>query len=430
MPAIATVLSVTFGVPAFAQTIVFNGYENYKPNAINVAGRFFLSVEDLNYIFQDVYGLDVNNYAMFFDELEPPAMEHEGAVFVPIRAFSEGLGWKVDWVNEQVIINFPEEYINLEEFLEDWIPVAPEISENPGITGALHRVTHEDNTAYIFGSAHAGLGHWFPLADVVEEAMAVADVFAFETNLFDPSDAELQDALEAMTRLTPLPAGQTLVDILPESLYQQFVEAVESFGLIEYEVFSNMNPAATIQEIVSNYVIPLAGLDWGYSVDAYVATVAMILDRAIIGLVPISLELEALLDLPAEVLLEQVESFGSRDQVMADFNQELEVLNVIVTAYENNDIEALREVIAYAFSLYTAQTPAQIHNRDVVNFARSIRFGQAVEQLLHETQQPTTFFVTVGISHVIRGGRGLQDDGITNVIRFLEHAGFEVEVLH
>ena len=428
-------LSIVLAAPAFAQIIVFNGQESYKPNAINSFGRFFLSVDDLNYLFQDIYGLDVNEYYMFFDVLEPPSMDINGVTFVPVRAFSEGLGWEVDWINSQVIINFPDDYIIFDELSTyDQSQILDilqnQISNNPGITGGLHRVTYGDNIAYIFGSFHAGLSHWFPLADVVENAMASADVFAFEANLFEPSMQEIERATQILEEFMTLPDGQTISDILDEELYRQFVYAIESFNLIDYAAFYNLNPIVLMNEITTAYIVPLMGLEWEYSVDNYVAMMAMVSGRPIIGLVPMYDEIESLFDIPMDVLIEQVQSFGNRDQVLEGLEKEIDLTQGLIYAYENNDIEMLRAIMAYAFFLYDATTPAQLHTSNVINFARSIRFAQSIERLLQETTEPTTFFITVGISHVVRGGTGIDNDGITNVIEYLKNSGFNTEALY
>ena len=436
--AMAITASLTLATSAFGQTIIFNGHETYEVNAVNTGGRFFLTVEDLNYVFQTVYGLDVNNYNMFFEYLDPPSIEINGVVHVPIRAFAEALGWIVDWADQQIIISFPEDYISIDDFLainpieNNQAEIIETAIENPAITGGLHRVTHGDNTAYIFGSFHAGMGHWFPLADVVENAMDSADVFAFEVNMDSPSEEEVARFMETMSQLIHLPDGQRLSDILDPEVHQNFVEAVESFGLFQYEDFYRMNPAFISTSVAVQYLIPMMGLDFDYSVDDYVAMRAILSDRPVIGLAPMYTEIQTVFDLPLDVMIEQVESFVSREQIIELFMQEGYIMDAMIMAYANNDIETLRDVIAYVFSLYPDYelSPGQLHTRDVVNFARSIQFGEAIENLLRETEDPTTFFVTVGVAHVVRGGTGINDDGITNVINFLENAGFEVEALH
>ena len=471
--AVSLLLAVSLATPAMAQTVVFNGQHNDKTGAVKIDGRFFLTVDDLNILFREVEGLDVNNYTMFFETLEPAAITIDGQVFVPVRAFSEAMGWEVDWVVNQVIINFPEEFVWWDDWVEGQTPVdiidethyhtfedinlddlllpspelpavdstsdfvpwwltqpEPEVLANPGIMGALHRVTHGENVAYIFGSFHAGLGHWFPMADAVEAAMAGADVFAFEADIFTPSDEEVARFLEILEELSFLPDGQTWVDVLPAEVYHDFVNMVEALGIVYDEDIHHANPLILMNAITTEILIPMLGLEWYHSVDAYVNSVAQQLERPVIGLQTIYSELLKIFDVPLEVMIDQTASFSNVDLAIETLEQEMQIMEDMVTAYETGDLDALRTIIAYAMSLYTAETPHQIHTRDVVNFARSIQFGEAIAALLQETDAPTTFFVTVGISHVIRGGLGLEEDGITNIINYLQNVGFEVEALH
>ena len=472
---LSLLLSVTMATPAMAQHIVFNGQHNYKANAVNIDGRFFLTVADLNELFRDVYGLDVYNYEMFFDTLEPAAVELDAQTFVPVRAFSEAMGWDVDWIDGQVFINFPDDYLTLDEWLaenphidldlldlidethyneftdidldalltptpelpvaaDEWIPwwlpqPEPVVIENPQITGALHRVTYGDNVAYIFGSFHLGLEHWFPLADIVEDAIDSADVFAFEANFFTPDEYEWERVIEVMEEIMFLPDNQTWVDVLPQELYDPFVAILMEFGLNDYEEASTLNPAMIIQDIALYMLATQTELDTDFSVDAYVGMLAFLMERPIIGLATLYNETLQAMGVSHEVMLDMVADFiGTTGAELND--DEWDMFERMIVAYETNDLDALRETIAYGMFLYTAETPHQIHTRDIINFTRSIQFGQAVAQLLQETADPTTFFVTVGISHVIRGGLGLDDDGITNVIAYLQHAGFEVEALY
>lgn len=476
--ALSLLLSASLAAPAMAQTVVFNGHASEHTEAVNIGGNFFLSVEALNQAFSHIDGLDVNNYSMYFERLGPGAVTVDGQLLVPVRAFAEAMGWEVNWLDGQIVIEFPSDYMSLEEWVavfgvpaelaelvdqgyltfEDidlealltptpalpvqtsdvWIPwpailnvvpEAPVVLENPEIHGALHRVTYGDNVAYILGSFHLGLDHWFPLAPVVEEAMLGADVFAFEADLFVPSDAEVERFMTVLEELAILPEGQTWVDILPTELYEAFVDMLVEEFEISYEDNNDLNPAVVIMEISVYLLESMTTLDQGFSVDAYVAWTALNLDRPIVGLATMYSELAQVFGVPHEVMIDQVASFVEGRDYLWDTDA-WDSWDPMITAYESNDLATLIELIGEGMFLYTAETPHEIYTRDVINFTRSIQFGQAISELLTATEDPTTFFVTVGISHVIRGGLGLNEDGITNVINYLEQAGFAIEALH
>jgi len=57
----------------------------------------------------------------------------------------------------------------------------------------------------------------------------------------------------------------------------------------------------------------------------------------------------------------------------------------------------------------------------LMNF-RSTYYAERIAELLQDTDEPTTFFVAVGISHVIREGEHL-----TNIVEQLELRGITAE---
>jgi len=96
------------------------------------------------------------------------------------------------------------------------------------ITGAIHRVEYGDNAAYLFGTFHVGHEYWFPLADVVEDALRRSDVVALEIEEIAMGSKAIQQAAETMRYL---PDGLTWTDYLPEDAYYHLTEVLETWEI-------------------------------------------------------------------------------------------------------------------------------------------------------------------------------------------------------
>lgn len=304
------------------------------------------------------------------------------------------------------------------------------------IHGAIHRIEYGDNVVYLFGTMHAATSDWFPLADVVEEAMRRADVFAFESDLTFES-VELDELLALRTFYEEdrfLPDDQTLADVLPADIHESLVEHIESFGRT-YEDVSRMNPIALAVELqveVMAEIFADAGIyyDGQLGVDGYILDFAMRHDVPIIGLEPV-LQQMRIGFAPNEEILNRAGFDGSLADLMYDAfiefisrDELLEILKeeevVIYTDYLHNDLETMiqgmkvtDEELENEFMRYMVEV--------LMNF-RSTYYAERIAELLRDTEEPTTFFVAVGISHVIRTG-----DHLTNIVEQLALLGITAE---
>ena len=292
----------------------------------------------------------------------------------------------------------------------------------PQIHGFLHRAVYGDNVAYLFGSLHGMRDHWTPLADIVEEAMRRADVFAFEIDLDDMLNPEL--LMPIMERAMFLPNDQTLAEFLPEDVYENFVYHLPSFG-IEYELVYNWNPVFLASTIEMAVVRPLLELDSDpdASIDVYVWDFAGERGLPRIGLEPIMQQLEIVFLPPYEVMQEALRYFVSLEEllelVLEYEGESLELANL----YEAND---KARIIALFAELDEAihESASVRHMIEMTMNYRSNYYARRIAGLLRETAEPTTFFVTVGASHIIRTSPYQY-----NIVNFLEDMGFDVEAL-
>ena len=311
----------------------------------------------------------------------------------------------------------PEEEETPPEVEESEEPEEPEEVEEEAptgsqITGAIHRIEYGDNVVYLFGTIHAYREGWTPLADVVEDAMARADVFVAEIS------SEEMALMEAMIpEIMFLPDNQTWADYLPEEAYDHFV-AMTAEWEVGYEEVNTISPSFLIQLLELQLAFSLvddlaAGID--ASVDAYVMDVAEERGLPTLGLESANQQIEILYNPPFEVVVAQVMAFGTPDDVL-EFMMAMGTLADMAEWYETNNFQAFQE----QFFLYFEDEDCLATNymrETVINF-RSTYYAQRIAELLRETEEPTTFFVAVGISHVVRARGGVE--GLTDIVEQLE----------
>ena len=371
----------------------------------------------------------------------------EGVRFVPLRLTAYAYGAEVEWGEETRLV-----YITgaageswtisvpvVGGFIEDgtsWVtytyalslfddvevqepvteePILEEPAQRPEIHGLLSRIEYGENVAYIFGSMHLGRPDWFPLADVVEDAMARADVFAFEFDLAlmeDPAVAEFQD------ELVLLPEGTTLEDVLTEQGFINLMALLESspLGVEFYDMLESFTPVGANLVITMVAMMTHMNVDAAYSVDSYVMQFAVENNRSVIGLNDVFREVELQFDVPIEI---QATVFDEP----FDWDELVEVILDLGLAeiYESQDITALRNAMTVAFDA-DEPSPFVEHTTNINFNVRCHIFADEIARLLQETAEPTTFFVTVGIAHILGGELG-------TVLDLLEGMGFDVEAL-
>jgi len=290
---------------------------------------------------------------------------------------------------------------------------------NDGITGALHRIEYGNNVVYLFGTMHAGHPDWFPLADVVEDALRGADVVFTEIGV---DNAAIQSAFN---NTLFLPGNMTWRQYLPEDKYNHLVETLETWGVLRPSRV--MNPTIIIRELELSMSFELSELDGDFanSVDMYVANVALELGIPVYALENLERSSDIANNLPFEVMLAMIAGFLPKEQfIEALADVDTHTLDDFGFYYANNDFDSINNL--YALELDSEDLYA-VYVRDEIANRRSIYMAQDMSRLLKETEAPTTFFVAVGLSHVIRSRIG---DEHTDIIQQLELKDFIIIPLY
>jgi len=297
-------------------------------------------------------------------------------------------------------------------------PVTP---ARPDIHGFISRIEYGGNVAYVFGSMHMGRPEWFPLSPIVEDAIDRADVFAFEVDMALMASPEV---MAHSNRLMMLPDGQTLADVMPPDVFESFLRSIEVLPTITYEMIAHLTPVGANMVIAMVELIPLMGIYFAYSVDTYVHAIAAHSGRPTIGLNDVFREIDLLFNVPMYVQLTMFDTPADWEDV--DWAADWEALAQyvvdmgLVEAYKAGDAEMLRGAMALSLSDEPSLFEQHFHH---TNFhVRCHIFADEIARLLRETEDPTTFFVTVGAAHIIGGDFGM-------VLELLEGMGFEVTPL-
>jgi len=284
----------------------------------------------------------------------------------------------------------------------------PSDTQNYNIHGLLSYIEYGDNRVYLLGSMHVGRPEFFPLADAVEQAMRRANAFAFE---YDLTESTTLEGIMMMLAMMALPEGEVLATYLPPDAHAHLVGILSTFDYIDYEDVQEMNPTFIEMMMMQLEVAPALGVYEEHSIDMYVFEFAMAQGAEILGLVSMEHQLYALLNPPHDVMVSSVLNWP-------DKNTQITETRRLVNAYAAQDIGALRSMVS-AVGINVTNL-AELHMLSETA-RRTSEFAAEIDRLLRETYEPTTFFVTIGIAHL------LHDQG--NAIYLLGNKGHAVNEL-
>ena len=368
-----------------------------------------------------------------------PQRTENGVVYVPLRQAAYAHGAAVEWngVTRTVYITDADgnrQGVIVEAaggFIEDgtsWIPLDfaaglfPQAAAGLGIHGAIHRVEYGDNVAYLFGTIHGWLDGWSPLAYEVESALARADIFAWEVESLELEELQAATIEYGMF----LPDAQSWADFLPQDAYEHFIEVMAEWGIDYNEETRYINPEFLILALRIDTALSLAesGFEIGaMSVDSYVMGIALERGLPIIGLEDVRQQLEILYHPPIEVVVHNIMNFLPPEDLAEEIiNSDEPSLDELAGYYETNNLSGLSSAFSRPFDPEN-ENVSQRYAREMVFNWRSTYYANRIAEMLQETEEPTTFFVAVGISHIIRSMAG---EDFTDIVEQLRLMGFEV----
>lgn len=309
-------------------------------------------------------------------------------------------------------------------------------AQRPDIHGLISVIEHNENTVYIIGSMHSGFEHWYPLNYVVESAMINSDVFVFE---FDPNafgdicmcvdiDCNCYDyeCICLIENLWFFGGGRTLGSYLSVDVLENFIAVLSTYESVSILDIAHLQPIPAVSFIQNTETYYRLGLNSYFGVDHYVNEFALSNDKPTIGLEGFNEHFLVLLDMPRDYQISWIKNLSDSDTLIEEFTN-------MILRYENQDVEAMihaiRGSLQRAYEKYdmglicSSILGFERYFDEVMIVERSILFAERIGDLLRETDEPTTFFVTVGIGHLI-------GDDFGNVFNVLTHNGFEVIPLY
>lgn len=285
-----------------------------------------------------------------------------------------------------------------------------------GYHGMITSVSYGDNKVYIVGTIHAGSDVFFPLHSSVEEAIRRADIFAMERLdglINDTSDSAraaithnnvfVFDVIEAYGGLSTDEVRQFEETIRKYSSWQdRFILTFTTRDLVAPEMNFLFDSDIFTQP----------------DIDIYLLLTAQRLGLPLKGLRTFEQELSIFAEMPVDVIIDFVRNFPVPEEIEADWELIVDFFSSRPTLDCVNTF--IPEIIrAFEMLPYGTGSPKEIWFSETLVRYRSRYFTQAIEDLLVSTEEPTTFFVAIGLAHV----------NLT-VIDHFENQGFEVNRIY
>lgn len=291
------------------------------------------------------------------------------------------------------------------------IACALSVVRREGSKGILYRVTGNNAMAYLLGSIHIGTADMHPFGDALQEAMAEADVFVFE------SDTASDSSISRLKARQALPEGTTLRETLGDELYKDVTAACKALGLSTVSLdqsrawavintlavyssaaemgASNVRKAislgveATVQDYANSHSKPFAYLE---TIDEIADTMESFSDALT----------RYLLTDEIDVILKRKSSEGE------------ETVNQWPSWWRDGNAEAFREYYSQSFT--SADEQLYLEYQDKLVTRRNALMAERLDAML---KQGGTYFVTVGLLHLVP-----EDDSILSLLR---EKGYTVE---
>jgi uncharacterized protein YbaP (TraB family) len=191
---------------------------------------------------------------------------------------------------------------------------------------------------------------------------------------------------------------------------------------LAYDRINTINPMFLLFQLENEYIIGISEVNIGfeYAVDTHIVNLAREMGLPIYGLESSEQQLEILYNPPFEVMTARIMSFMSPEE-FGELSGRAP-LDELLNAYENNDFDSVRNNLATDMRVDNYCLFATYFIEIIASF-RSTYYAHEIIRLLQETKNPTTFFIAVGLAHVVMSGGG---EEFTDIIQQLELAGFAV----
>jgi hypothetical protein len=254
--------------------------------------------------------------------------------------------------------------------------------------GTLYKIRHQERTAYLFGTIHAGKPGYFPLNAEVTQALAASSRLAVEI------DVRRQDRFAAaINQHAMYPAGDAINHHVSADTVLRLRKAADTFG-IPFDNIARMKPWM-IANLLTSIVIERHGLQLSQGIDLHLLALA--------GPAKTVLELESAayqLSLFDGMRVADQETYLIETLDSLDSGEGIEQARAMADAWANADSGALNAVLLEGAK---EKTVSSTFLQEVLLDRRNVGMVDKVEGYL---KNGGTVFVAVGMLHLV-GEKGL-----------------------
>lgn len=280
------------------------------------------------------------------------------------------------------------------------------------ITPLLYKVTDsEGNAAWLFGSIHVGEEYFYPLPDYVLDAYASADALAVEFDIV-AFESDLNAQIEALQPMV-YSDGTTIVDHIPEELYNDAKAVLKDFGM--YSSALDYYCPSMWSSFIDSAMITQMGVDTTLGIDMYFLNRAHEEGKTILDVESAAFQYGMMAGYSEELqelLLES--SVASADLV----EESKEDLMELIQAWANGD-EASFDALINAEEEFESAEEEALYNeyQNAMITERNLSMTDFAEDALKSGQE---VFIVVGAAHIVGEGAMAQ---------LLADRGYTVEIV-
>lgn len=266
----------------------------------------------------------------------------------------------------------------------------------------LWELSGPEGEFYLLGSFHYMPQDSYPLADVIYDRLAAADVLAVEVDVTEVDQFELQQFImeEAF-----LGEDRELKNKISADIYEQVIDISTDYGMTE-EDMNNFAPWYASQ-VIAGFGLEEIGMAAAEGVDIHMLEEAKERGIEIVELETMIAQLEVMsemdLDIQRAVLRDTVE----------ELEQDLERIKDVVAAWETGEVEPVYE---FLFERRDQSQEMQRYYEKIFD-EREIEMRDNIISILEQNKKP---MVVVGSGHVIN------DVGL---LYLFQEMGYEVNQL-
>lgn len=265
----------------------------------------------------------------------------------------------------------------------------------------IWQITSGTGTLYLLGSIHVADADTFPLATVIEDAFAEADVLAVEVDI---SEVDETASLALILEYGTYPSGETLEDNMPEGLYESLADKFAEWG-IGIGFFKGYRPWV-VENLLEVTSLQMLGYTSEYGIDLYFLEKAASRDMEIVELESEEFQIKLLADIPDDIMIKIIEMNLDEPVTVEDIEE-------MFTYWETGDAVAMEALLFEGLD-----DEPELHPYYQALFTyRNYGMFEKIRDFLAGDE--TCFFV-VGAGHLIG------EEGLLNL---LEEAGYSVEQL-